>query len=528
MNGYWKKIVALLLVLFGGCEMTDADQEEIDVEMDQQAIVDVPHTPVERQSIGNCWIYAQATWAESLHKKATGEDFDISQSYWTYMHWFLRIYNKASFSGTELETGGGWSDAKDIVLKYGLVSEIDFIKDDSNQEQSYRQASALTAINRALFTENGALFTADARADRVKVRAELDKAWGLTPSVVNSLNTVFGQGLENTFADSTPNEIDPDGAIIQPDQFDVKYSYGPIFTGRPVVRQTLKTAFNEWNTAYGFSTNVLTSVKKALHAQEPALISWFVDFNALEYSRGPLYGSFNLQTLTNAGVPGNQGGHMTVLEDYEVTIPVREQSEETIDSFDVGQGTWYHYGPFAVNGKFSVNMSGQGDADLYVRFDQKPTSKEYNCRPYKSNSNESCEFDRQGSVYVSVHGYKMSSGIQLVMNRVNDSGETLTLKAGVTLDPQNPEDAKNLAAALQADAKIVFLRVKNSWGGAGRIGLPYAPGPFAQNGQMEKGYHDLYMDYLTASIPTKENPEETKPALRSFILPPGYYSGYSY
>ena len=59
--------------------------------------VDVIHTPTERQSIGNCWIYAQATWVESMHKRATGEDIDISQSSITGV---LRVVNDGTKSIT--------------------------------------------------------------------------------------------------------------------------------------------------------------------------------------------------------------------------------------------------------------------------------------------------------------------------------------------------------------------------------------------------------------------------------------------
>ena len=54
-------------------------------------ITDVEHTDVERQSIGNCWLYAEASWVESMHLSATGEKFDVSQSYWTYWHWYEQI-----------------------------------------------------------------------------------------------------------------------------------------------------------------------------------------------------------------------------------------------------------------------------------------------------------------------------------------------------------------------------------------------------------------------------------------------------
>ena len=40
-------------------------------------ITDVNHTDVERQSIGNCWLYAHATWIESMNLTATGTAFDV-------------------------------------------------------------------------------------------------------------------------------------------------------------------------------------------------------------------------------------------------------------------------------------------------------------------------------------------------------------------------------------------------------------------------------------------------------------------
>jgi hypothetical protein len=49
------------------------------------------------------------------------------------------------------------------------------------------------------------------------------------------------------------------------------------------------------------------------------LMVWNVDFNAMASGTGPLQGSFNMTTLNEAGRPGSQGGHMTVLEDYEAS-----------------------------------------------------------------------------------------------------------------------------------------------------------------------------------------------------------------
>ena len=100
-----------------GCDDTGSNSENI---------TDVNQTDVERQSIGNCWLYATASWVESMHLTATGEEFDISQSYWTYWHWYGEIL---TMSGDELETGGFESTAFEIIRERGLMSEADFIKE---------------------------------------------------------------------------------------------------------------------------------------------------------------------------------------------------------------------------------------------------------------------------------------------------------------------------------------------------------------------------------------------------------------
>jgi hypothetical protein len=56
---------------------------------------------------------------------------------------------------------------------------------------------------------------------------------------------------------------------------------------------------------------LLKRVKKALNARKPVVMSWYVDFNAMDEN-----GIFSIETLKKAGVPGRQGGHMTVIEDY--------------------------------------------------------------------------------------------------------------------------------------------------------------------------------------------------------------------
>src|SRR5829696_8365613 len=110
-------------------------------------ITDVNHTDVERQSIGNCWLYAHASWIESLNLSATGVQFDVSQSYWTYWHWYDQILDEGV---SEIETGGSCNVANDIVRRRCVMPEKSFIKEDLASEMSSRQSTALSNINREL------------------------------------------------------------------------------------------------------------------------------------------------------------------------------------------------------------------------------------------------------------------------------------------------------------------------------------------------------------------------------------------
>lgn len=310
-----------------GCAAPPADT----FEQGEDAIVDVKHTDVERQSIGNCWLYAHATWAESMHLSATGEQFDVSQSYWTYWHWFDQISRWTS----EISTGGSYGTANNIVRRYGLMAEKDFVFADTLNEMSSRQKSALDAMNASLKT--GALSTPEARADRALVRAELDRAWGLSDETKAALDRAFGPSVSRTFATRGTPASAEGTPIIHSRDFKVAYPSGP---GRAPDQKTLSQAMGEWREAYYSrgSRSTIQRVQRALHDAQPVIITWFVDFNALENRQGELRGSFNKSTLDELG-PGRQGGHMTVLEDYEATLAGGEvlAAGVTLDKSDAAQ-----------------------------------------------------------------------------------------------------------------------------------------------------------------------------------------------
>ena len=63
----------------------------------------------------------------------------------------------------------------------------------------------------------------------------------------------------------------------------------------------------------------------------------------------------------------------------------------------------------AGEGSFKVQMSGDGDADLYVRKGAQPTKSEYDCRPFTAGSNDDCDVAGPGEFYVSVWGFQASN-----------------------------------------------------------------------------------------------------------------------
>jgi hypothetical protein len=72
--------------------------------------------------------------------------------------------------------------------------------------------------------------------------------------------------------------------------------------------------------------------------------------------------------------------------------------------------------PPLAAGAYEFVLSGGGDADLYVRVGSAPTTTLYDCRPYRSSSNETCVVNAPGGapIHVMVRGYSASSAVTLV------------------------------------------------------------------------------------------------------------------
>jgi hypothetical protein len=92
----------------------------------------------------------------------------------------------------------------------------------------------------------------------------------------------------------------------------------------------------------------------------------------------------------------------------------------------VVKAAWKQYGPYnvAAGSTFTANMTGDNDADLYVRKGAAPTAAAYDCRPYRSGSTESCSIVGPATVYVGVNGYAASSNYTLKINYTEGGGTT--------------------------------------------------------------------------------------------------------
>ncbi len=76
-------------------------------------------------------------------------------------------------------------------------------------------------------------------------------------------------------------------------------------------------------------------------------------------------------------------------------------------------------GTTAIEIQVSNGVGGSGDMDLYTKVGSKPTSTDYDCRPYSNGNSETCRYTASqlpaagGKVYVRIHGFAAFSGVQI-------------------------------------------------------------------------------------------------------------------
>jgi hypothetical protein len=89
-----------------------------------------------------------------------------------------------------------------------------------------------------------------------------------------------------------------------------------------------------------------------------------------------------------------------------VGVPVKQVEKLVLDGC-----AWQTLGPYiaGAGSKVTVSMTGDGDADIYVRRDLAPNPQEFDCRSSGSSSAEACSVDGGAPIYVAVFGAKHST-----------------------------------------------------------------------------------------------------------------------
>jgi Zn-dependent metalloprotease len=186
------------------------------------------------------------------------------------------------------------------------------------------------------------------------------------------------------------------------------------------------------------STTSSTSLTMAGKIWYRALTVYFTSSTTFQAARTAtanaatdLYGAAAAASVNQAwdavGAPGGStggGGTVTTLT-----------NGQTVTNISVGTGAWVYYKISVPSGQSSLKITmsgGTGDADLYVKFGQQPSSTVYDYRPYLNGNAESVSVTNPsaGDWYIGLNGYSAASGVSLNATYAASTGGTCTNYTG--------------------------------------------------------------------------------------------------
>ena len=132
----------------------------------------------------------------------------------------------------------------------------------------------------------------------------------------------------------------------------------------------------------------------------------------------------NNQILDAILEPTTGDGILTLINNETVTAISASKGEFLYYKYTLPVGTDHDSLSFTLSG-------GSGDADLYVNYGDKPTTSNYDCRPYATGNNENCDIAsvNAGIYYIGLHAYSDFSAVELVASSSassTDDGLNLT------------------------------------------------------------------------------------------------------
>ncbi|MCP4352764.1 MAG: PKD domain-containing protein [Desulfobacterales bacterium] len=123
----------------------------------------------------------------------------------------------------------------------------------------------------------------------------------------------------------------------------------------------------------------------------------------------------SLTVTDNDDLSASVSKQITVSADSDAILLVNNQ---TVTGLSGADGEWAYYKIVVPNGASNLVIAtsgGSGDADIYTRFSDLPTSSTYDCRPYESGNNETCSYasPNTGTYYIGIYGYDSYSSMSL-------------------------------------------------------------------------------------------------------------------
>lgn len=305
-----------LLIVLVGCQFIAEDS--------RVSVVDIPQTPSEKQTTGNCWAFGMASWIEAQVKKHENRDINISESYFLYRHLEDQLLNSPN-SPVTLQAGS-FGNFRNLVLKFGVMEEKDFISEevetDTNQQKVY-----FNAVKKAL--KSGTLAGMRPRTKEA-VRKALDHAFGV------KLNEIPKQKFKTLSEYSAGSEYrnlqDLWNQLVELKWKEASRNDYPISA-----KQTPFTPDSLTN----HENSLLKSIKKALLDEEPVFIVWQYAKKANPYVEGSFSDKTEIVDIENlrkyVSETGRFGGadlHLTVARDF--TASIRGTNGEVVESFSLG------------------------------------------------------------------------------------------------------------------------------------------------------------------------------------------------
>lgn len=166
-------------------------------------------------------------------------------------------------------------------------------------------------------------------------------------------------------------------------------------------------------------------------------------------------------SVKGSSVAGGKITYANVKAIYDLSMsdgqpPVTGGDKVVDESGAIAKAAWKQLGPYnvAAGATLTAVMTGDGDADLYVRKSAAPTAASYDCRPYRNGTNEECSIVGPATVYVGVNGYAATSNYAL----------KITYKEGTGAPPVEPPPATvvhldTTGSVAQGEMKVFTMNV---------------------------------------------------------------------